>query len=110
MWKINKSVLICAAGICVICVPFYTTAQTAEKNYGIYCGVCHGMNMEAGKPNSLIKKDWKYGGSKEALIKTITNGIANTQMIAWEGVIKPEEIEELAAFILASQPKTKKKK
>lgn len=85
-------------------------AQTAEQNYTMYCGACHGAKIQESKLNSLVKKDWKHGGDKASIIKTIKEGIPNTQMISWKAVLSEKEIEALADFILNAQPKNIKKK
>ncbi|MEZ4902638.1 MAG: cytochrome c [Spirosomataceae bacterium] len=111
-----KSVFICAAvsiSISIaglICVPLFANAQTAEQNYTMYCGACHGTKITESKLNSLVKTEWKQGSDKTSIIKSISEGIPNTQMIAWKNVLSAKEIEELAEFILKAQPQKKKKR
>lgn len=79
-------------------------AQKAEQNYAMYCGACHGTKITESKLNSLVKKEWKHGSDKTSIMKSITDGISNTQMITWKGVLSTKEIEELTEFILNAQP------
>lgn len=109
--KIKSALISVAVGICLICVPFLQAySQTAEQNYAMYCSACHGAKLEESKVNSLVKKDWKHGNDKPAIIKTISEGIPNTQMISWKAVLSEKEIEALANYILSFQPKEKPSK
>lgn len=60
-----------------------TQLASAKKLYATYCLACHGSSMEGGSGSALIKGDWKYGGHRGALNKTIKYGVAGTDMIAY---------------------------
>ena len=77
--------------------------------FGDNCAVCHGMSATGGKgfPN-LAAKSWLWGGSHEAIEKTIAAGInaphANTrasQMLAFghDGMIPHTDISKLVSYV-----------
>lgn len=67
-------------------IPIYSFAQTGEMVYKTYCAGCHGAQLQGSVAPSLMKKEWKHGGDRNSILKTIRNGIPKTQMIKWEGV------------------------
>ncbi|MCL9781600.1 c-type cytochrome [Vibrio sp. S4M6] len=66
-----------------------------------HCAACHRSNAQ-GQENfpNLIDHDWLWGGSDEDILDTINNGREGV-MPSWKAVFTPEQIEELAYFILA---------
>lgn len=85
---------------------FYTislSAQTGAEVYRSYCGGCHGSQLQGSVATALIKKTWTHGGDRNSIIKTITNGIAKTEMAKWGAVLSRAQIEAVADFILKAQ-------
>ena len=78
-------------------------AQDGETIYKTYCAGCHGSQMQGNTASKLIKTDWQYGRGKGAIVRNIRFGIPSTEMIAWRHVLKDEEINAVADFIIASQ-------
>ncbi|MEX2233880.1 MAG: PQQ-dependent sugar dehydrogenase [Cyclobacteriaceae bacterium] len=78
-------------------------AQQGETIYKTYCAGCHGSQMQGNTASKLIKTDWLYGRGKGAIVRNIRFGIATTEMIAWGTVLKKEEINAVADYIVASQ-------
>jgi cytochrome c oxidase cbb3-type subunit 3 len=64
------------------------------------CGSCHG---EVGEGNSigpnLTDEYWLHGGSIQNIFKSIKYGITAKGMIAWQGQIKPNDMQDLASYI-----------
>lgn len=87
-------------------ISLYAPGQSANQLYLIYCTTCHGQNMEGGRATTLIKTKWQHGGSLDSLINTISNGIPNTQMAKFKGMLTAKQIEDIAAYIRKSQKKT----
>jgi glucose/arabinose dehydrogenase len=81
----------------------YANAQQGETIYKTYCAGCHGSNLQGNSASKLVKTDWNYGRGKGALIRNIRYGIPKTEMAAWGAVLKNEEINAVADFIIASQ-------
>ena len=78
-------------------------AQVGETIYKNYCAGCHGSQLQGNTASKLIKTDWQYGRGKGAIVRNIRFGIPQTEMIAWNAVLKDHEINALADFIVASQ-------
>ncbi len=78
--------------------------RTSENLYQQLCASCHGKNLEGTeKAKSLSGNQWKYGSNRTDIIKNIREGIVEKGMPAWEGALSQEEIEKMAAYILAKQ-------
>ncbi|MBE8970912.1 PQQ-dependent sugar dehydrogenase, partial [Nostocales cyanobacterium LEGE 12452] len=80
-----------------------SNAQSGQKVYSTYCSGCHGAKLEGSIATALIKKEWKHGGDKQSLVKTISKGIPSTEMIGWESVLSKEQIDEIASVIVSAQ-------
>ncbi|MCB0649155.1 MAG: cytochrome c [Saprospiraceae bacterium] len=96
-----------------LCLLFAATglkAQKAKQTYMSFCAGCHGANLQGGVASALIKKDWKHGGDRDSLIKTIRDGIPNTTMLSWKAAIPAKDIEAIADFILQAQATEEPKK
>ncbi|GAB4024778.1 PQQ-dependent sugar dehydrogenase [Spirosoma koreense] len=87
-------------------MPLYADAQTGERIYKTYCAGCHGAQLQGSAGPALIKKQWKHGGDREALLRTIRLGIPSTEMSRYEGVLAANEIEAVTDFILNAQTAT----
>jgi glucose/arabinose dehydrogenase len=85
---------------------FNAHGQTGEQLYVTYCAGCHGSDLRGSTPlRALIKNDWKHGGDKASIVRSIANGIPGTEMIKWQGTLSGSQIGALADFILAAQSK-----
>jgi glucose/arabinose dehydrogenase len=78
-------------------------AQHGETIYKTYCAGCHGNLLQGNTASKLIKTDWEHGRGRGAIIRNIRFGIPSTEMIAWGTILKDEDINAVADFIIASQ-------
>jgi len=71
------------------------------------CAACHGTGAQGGKgyPN-LNDDDWLWGGTLDQIYTTIRYGAHNDNpqthvgvMPPWKGILKPEDIEAVAAYV-----------
>ncbi|MGA7327922.1 MAG: c-type cytochrome, partial [Rhodomicrobium sp.] len=81
-------------------------AAAADRGNAIFhgdggCASCHGEdgkgNQEVGAPN-LTANIWLYGGSKETIVTTITNGRGGV-MPAWAERLDEETIKKLTVYV-----------
>lgn len=86
------------------------TASTAAKDltegsqiYTTNCVACHGDKGQGGVGPNLTDKFWIHGGRIKDLFKTITHGIPEKGMIAWEKTLNPLQVQKVASFILTLQ-------
>jgi mono/diheme cytochrome c family protein len=70
-------------------------ADIGRKTYTSYCARCHGVNlvMVTGTFDlRLFPKD-----DKERFVRAVNKGLR--AMPAWEGIVKPEEIDAVWAYV-----------
>ncbi|MDT8887269.1 cbb3-type cytochrome c oxidase N-terminal domain-containing protein [Aquirufa regiilacus] len=86
------------------------TVSTAAKDltegsqiYSTNCVACHGDKGQGGVGPNLTDKFWIHGGGIKDLFKTITHGIPEKGMIAWEKTLNPLQVQKVASFILTLQ-------
>jgi mono/diheme cytochrome c family protein len=95
-------------------LPAFALAQgkpgDAAKGKGVFmknCIVCHNADGSGGKkltPNGNPSRDFRdakfWSERTDAQIREVINkGVAKSGMIAWKGILKPSEIEDVMAFI-----------
>ena len=101
-----KRVMLTVAVVAVACLA---QAQSGEQVYTTYCGGGHGAGLEGSAATALVKTSWAHGGDRKSIIKSITHGIAGTEMAAWDAVLSSKEIDAVTDFIMAAQTKSAKK-
>lgn len=66
------------------------------------CAMCHGANLEGKIGPNLTDSFWTTGnGSRVSIVHTISKGSPVKGMPAWESMLKPNEIKEVASFVFA---------
>lgn len=65
------------------------------------CAACHGDLGEGKNGPNLTDEYWLHGGSLSDVFKTIKYGVPQKGMIPWEGMLKPEQIQLMASYILS---------
>lgn len=83
-------------------------AQAGRDIYINYCSACHGQKLEGGRAPSLLDSKWKYGHSKKAILKTISEGIPGTEMMPWKNMLTPQQIELVTEYLLELKKKKAK--
>jgi glucose/arabinose dehydrogenase len=76
----------------------------AARHYALYCAGCHGRNLE-----KFQEKPWMKGGGLSPLVQSITYGIADVGMPAFEETFTLKEIQALAAYVVKNVPADNKK-
>ncbi|MDA0204996.1 MAG: PQQ-dependent sugar dehydrogenase [Acidobacteria bacterium] len=80
-----------------------TYAQTPEELYVKNCAGCHGANLEGAQYTPLRKTDWRYGGDRDAMYRTVMYGVAGTEMPPWARVMTADQVHSVVDFIIARQ-------
>ena len=75
--------------------------DAGEGVYGTYCFVCHGANLEGGIGPGFLDDDWTHGGTPEEVIHIIVEGVPEKGMAPWGPILRGDQINQVAAFILA---------
>jgi cytochrome c oxidase cbb3-type subunit 3 len=75
--------------------------STARNLFALNCSSCHGSDARGGKgfPN-LTDQDWLWGGSEQAIYRTIAQGRDNA-MPAWGSVLGADGVNEVIAYVLS---------
>jgi mono/diheme cytochrome c family protein len=64
------------------------------------CVTCHGKNGEGGIGPNLTDDYFLHGRGMNSTVKVITNGVPAKGMIAWRGILKEDQIRQVASYIL----------
>ncbi|MDB5157547.1 MAG: PQQ-dependent sugar dehydrogenase [Mucilaginibacter sp.] len=75
------------------------------------CASCHGDNLKGtDKGANLITAVLKHGSDKQSIINTITNGVLDKGMPAWNGAISKTDINKIATYIINKRKTSTTKK
>jgi cytochrome c oxidase cbb3-type subunit 3 len=98
-YKATQTDLIDESNVKLISDPaLLASAATIFKSK---CAACHG-DLGEGKNGPNLTDDYAiHGGSLSDLFRTITVGVSEKGMIPWKGLLKPEEIQNMASYILS---------
>jgi cytochrome c oxidase cbb3-type subunit 3 len=77
-----------------------------EKIYTANCVSCHMVDGGGGIGPNFTDQYWIHGGDIKDLFTTIKYGVITKGMIPWKDQLKPEEIENVASYILTTFPGT----
>ncbi|GAB1370827.1 hypothetical protein MASR1M45_08890 [Candidatus Kapaibacterium sp.] len=65
------------------------------------CVSCHGAAGEGGIGPNLTDNYFLHGNGIENTMKVIINGVPEKGMISWKPLLKPEEIQKVASYVLS---------
>ncbi|MEL6133824.1 MAG: c-type cytochrome, partial [Bacteroidota bacterium] len=86
---------------------YMTEASDIAKGKELFtsktCVVCHGQLGEGGIGPNLTDRYWLHGGDVKDIFATIKYGVPAKGMQAWEGQVKPLEMQQIASYILSIQ-------
>lgn len=84
-------------------VEFAMTDAAVEAGQPVYtqnCAPCHAENMEGLIGPSFLDDEWIHGGTATEVIAVIENGVLDKGMVAWKGILSPEQINNVTAYIM----------
>jgi cytochrome c oxidase cbb3-type subunit 3 len=64
-----------------------------------YCAPCHRADGGGLVGPNLCDDYWIHGSSYQEHLKTIINGVPAKGMLTWRGILKPQEIQDVASFV-----------
>jgi cytochrome c oxidase cbb3-type subunit 3 len=85
-------------------VEFAMTDAAVEAGQPVYvqnCAPCHAQNLEGLIGPSFLDDEWIHGGSAPEVIAVVENGVLDKGMVAWKGILSPEQINNVTAYILS---------
>lgn len=77
------------------------TIAAGAKIFAQNCMACHGANLEGGIGPTFLDDQWLHGGQAAEVVHTITNGVLEKGMVRWQGILSPEQINQVAAFVIS---------
>ena len=80
-----------------------TKLEAGKKIFVERCQVCHGEHAEGKVGPNLTDEYWLHGGTVNAIFKTIKEGVPAKGMVSWKNVLKPDEIQIMASYVLSLQ-------
>lgn len=76
-------------------------ALAAGKDiYTVNCMPCHGTQGEGGVGPTFADPYWIHGGQMADLVRIINNGVPAKGMISWKPILNPQQIQQVASYIL----------
>lgn len=72
-----------------------------ETVFAQNCAACHGANLQGGIGPTFLDAEWLHGGQASDIIRTITEGVPAKGMIAWGPILSPEQINQVAAYVVS---------
>lgn len=85
-------------------LQFAYSAEAATAGEAVYtqnCAPCHAAGLEGLIGPSFIDEEWIHGGAPAEVIRVIREGVLTKGMVAWDGILSPEQINDVAAYILS---------
>lgn len=73
--------------------------EAGKASYLSKCAPCHGQLGEGIVGPNLTDDYWVHGGSLMAIRKVIAEGVLDKGMVAWSGLLSPDELNDVAAFV-----------
>lgn len=71
------------------------------------CASCHGTNADGGMGGSLSDGLWKHGRSDAEIARSISQGLPDLGMPAFQQSLSPEQIRSLVVFLREKEKSTK---
>lgn len=65
------------------------------------CVACHGADLKGVIGPSFLDEEWLHGGQASEILHTITAGVPEKGMVPWGGILTPEQINQVAAYVIA---------
>lgn len=79
--------------------PSPAAVSSGEALYQTLCESCHGTASRPGQTPSLFDDVWAYGGSDDAILKVINEGLPDAGMPAFQDALTEEEKNNLLSYI-----------
>jgi len=72
-----------------------------KQTYLNNCASCHRKDGGGDIGPNLADDYWLHGNDIKDVFKVIRHGVQGTNMIAWEGFISPEKMQNVASYVLS---------
>ena len=69
--------------------------------YDANCVACHGAELQGGIGFNLVDSEWVHGAAPSQIYTTVSQGVPDKGMQAWEGQLGQKKIVEVISYILS---------
>src|SRR5437660_11176021 len=73
--------------------------EAGRAIFNARCGACHGKDAQGGRAPALNTGNLRSGDSDAAVYRTISAGIAGTEMPAWGARMNETDLRDVVAFL-----------
>jgi cytochrome c oxidase cbb3-type subunit 3 len=80
-------------------LPEKARLAQGQQTFLVYCAPCHRNDGGGLVGPNLCDDFWLHGSNFVDTVKTIVNGVPEKGMLTWRGVLKPNEIINVATYI-----------
>ena len=77
--------------------------QAGKEIYDLNCIACHAADGGGIVGPNLTDKYWIHGGGIKNVFKTIKYGVVEKGMISWQTQLNPNQMQDVASYVLALQ-------
>lgn len=85
-------------------VEYLTAEADIAAGLSIYtanCKICHAEGGAGSTGPNLTDEYWIHGGGIKNVFKTVKYGVPEKGMISWENTLNPEQMQQVASYILS---------
>lgn len=72
-----------------------------EQVYAQNCVACHMADLSGSIGPSFLDDEWIHGGQASDILRIIIQGVPEKGMVPWGGILSPEQINQVAAFVIS---------
>ncbi|WP_375586413.1 cbb3-type cytochrome c oxidase N-terminal domain-containing protein [Cyclobacterium xiamenense] len=90
-------------------VEFDATTPSIEAGKELYtgnCAACHAMDGGGGVGPNLTDEYWIHGGDIKDVFTVVKYGVVEKGMIPWQDQLSPEQMQQVASYVLTLQGTT----
>lgn len=83
---------------------FEITPEAVAAGEPVYvqnCAPCHGAQLEGVIGPGFLDDEWIHGGTAADVLRVIREGVLDKGMVAWQGILPPDQISNVAAYVLS---------
>jgi len=80
--------------------------EMGKELFSTNCVACHGTDGGGIVGPNLTDKYWLHGGGIKNVFTTIKYGVPNKGMISWQTQLNPNQIQQVASYVLSLQGTT----
>ncbi len=85
--------------------PSFVSA--GQATFEANCIACHGKDLQGGIGFNLVDEEWVHGSNPSEIYVTISHGVPEKGMQAWESMLGQKRIAEVVSYVLSKNPNLK---